>query len=265
MIRTKYKLSSIARNSLRDAAKNKKFRALYYPCLSVVDSIINSIPDLIILPENDISKLGFDIILSCGDTSSQITNRSIEYHRPVINISIFDKKINIDEKENIHIIDITEDKIRSLFPRPKISINRDNKIDLLYIRDKDPGTSSMINRFLSVKNISFKTINPEDFMLIDINNLMDIFSRYRTIITNTNTIDLYAAAISGANAITFNSAINNPGFSTYVSEENFEKIAKDDSIIKPIDAIPYATNELDLFNKNILKKIKEISNSQFIL
>lgn len=264
MIRNKYKLSNIARSSIKN--NNKKYRVIYYPSFSVIDSVIGSIPELIIFSEKDVPAIGFDIILSYNDISSKIIDKSIKYHRPIININTSNKKIDIDENSNIHIMDISEDKIKKLFPESSNTIDiRENKNSLLYIKDADPGISGMVNNFLSSKKILFETINPEDFILININNLINIFSKYTTILTNTNNIDLYLAYLSGANPITFNASIHRSEFSTYTTEEDFDKIIQTKNHKIPENNKPYTTNDLDLFNKNILEKIKEISNRQFIL
>lgn len=185
-----YLLSNIARSCIQDHTIN----ILYVPSMSVVDSIINSLPSInTIAPGqywvNDIQAIVY------GDTNSPLKYQDLllKYHCKIIRL-INDNQQNNDNNIYNLVLNINQFSIKT---------NSIKNKKLLYILDNDHSKATMILEYLNSLQINFTVFQPSEFIGIDIHHLANILAEFQFVLNNTNIENLIMPTCCGVVPITF--------------------------------------------------------------
>jgi hypothetical protein len=208
-----YKLSNIARSTIKNP-KNDKYNILYYPNGSAIDSVIASIPN-IRLYFSEYFGSDIDAIITYEDAHHRTL---LEYHRPIIYLNLENKPIK-EELRNIYTIEFNDQHIKNIFftNTNEENSSRDN---ILYVTDTSQEHYVSVCNVLKKNNIDFDIMQHTDLYNLNIFDLYNIFSKYRAVLHNTNTITLYAALAAGCRALSFNTFFSTTNTEIEIITEN---------------------------------------------
>lgn len=188
-----YLLSNIAKSCI--AQKNIP-NILYLPSMSIVDTLISSLPDINILNTKNYWMNNIDAIIY-NPRHASINEQDLlwQYHFKIIKISTDHDQEQLDY--NIRNLYINVDQI--IVEQQPIK----NKKLLLYILDTDNFKATMTLEYLNSLQINFTVLKPTELIGLKLIELNKIISEFQFVVNNTSIENLILVDKIGPTPITF--------------------------------------------------------------